>query len=98
MTNIVLQLVADKYLENEMSRSDWLKNWLKPSNLIALGALIVAVIGVWGGITIFSNKQELKVKNKCDVSQVKQIVGNKASSSQTIECSEDSKIEGVVQE
>ena len=81
-----------------MNQNDWLKNWLKPSNLIALGALVVTAIGVWGGITIFSNKQKLEVKNKCDVSQVRQTAGSKTSSSQTIECSDDSKIEGVVQE
>lgn len=81
-----------------MNRQDWLKSWLKPSNLIALGALVAAVIGVFGGITIFSNKQKLEVKNKCDVSQVRQTAGSKTSSSQIIECSEDAKIEGVVQE
>ena len=81
-----------------MTQNDWLKNWLKPSNLIALGALVVTAIGVWGGITIFSNQQKLEVKNKCDVSQVRQTAGSKTSSSQTIECSDDSKIEGVVQE
>ncbi|MGK7934775.1 MAG: hypothetical protein AB4206_03075, partial [Xenococcaceae cyanobacterium] len=71
---------------------------LKPSNLIALGALVVTAIGVWGGITIFSNQQKLEVKNKCDVSQARQTAGSKTSSSQTIECSDDSKIEEVVQE
>ncbi len=81
-----------------MTQNDWWKNWLKPSNLIALGALVVTAIGVWGGITIFSNQQKLEVKNKCDVSQVRQTAGSKNSSSQTIECSDDSKIEGVVQE
>ena len=81
-----------------MTQNDWWKNWLKPSNLIALGALVVTAIGVGGGITIFSNQQKLEVKNKCDVSQVRQTAGSKNSSSQTIECSDDSKIEGVVQE
>ena len=81
-----------------MSRIDWLKNWLKPSNLIALGVLVVTAIGVFGGITILTNRQELKVKNKCDVSDVRQTAGSKTSSSQNIECSDDSKIQGVVQE
>ncbi len=79
-----------------MNRNDWLKNWLKPSNLIALGSLLVAAIGVWGGITIFSNRQVIKGTEGCTITDSEQELSGSASSSQSIDCS-SSKIEGVKQ-
>ena len=61
----------------------WVKSWLKPANLIALAALIAAI---WGGVTIFANKQEVKLDENCDLNNVQQVAGNKPSSSQSVDC------------
>ena len=61
--------------------NSWLKSWLKPANLIALAALVAAI---WGGVKIFTNKQEVNLENNCDLSNVKQVAGDKSSSSQSL--------------
>jgi len=44
-----------------MSRRTWLRNWLKPANLIALGILIVTGIGVFQAT---KNSINISQKNK----------------------------------
>ena len=73
----------------------WWKSWLKPSNLIALAGLIVAI---WGGFTFLSNRQNVDAKNNCEVRDVAQKTGDKPNLGQSVECSDDSTIEGVTQE
>lgn len=75
---------------------NWFKSWLKPANLIALGALIVAVIGLWGGITIYKNRQVIEGTEGCTITDSEQELSGNASSSQNIKCT-DSTIEGVKQ-
>ena len=73
----------------------WLKSWLKPSNLIALAGLIVAI---WGGFTFLSNRQDVGAKNNCEVKDITQKAGDKLNLGQNVDCSDDSTIEGVTQE
>ena len=73
----------------------WFKNWLKPSNLIALASLIVAI---WGGFTFLSNRQNVDAQNNCQVKDVAQKAGNKPNLGQSVACSDGSTIEGVTQE
>lgn len=82
-----------------MSRDtdNWLKNWLKPGNLIALGSLIIAAIGLWGGIKIYTNRQVVKGTDNCEITDSEQELSGNASTNQTIDCSSGSKIEGVRQ-
>ncbi len=73
---------------------NWLKSWFKPANLIALGSLIVAI---WGGFTFLANRQDVGAKNNCEVRDVTQETGSKANLGQSVQCSNDSVIEGVQQ-
>lgn len=83
-------------MKNSEEQSSWLKSWLKPSNLIALAGLIAAI---WGGVTIFNKTQEVNAEKNCEVSQVKLKAGDKnISSSQKVNCSEDSKVTDVTVE
>ena len=75
--------------------NSWLKSWSKPSNLIALASLIVAI---WGGYAFLSNRQSVGAKNNCQVSDVTQKTGSKPNLGQSVECSDGSTIEGVTQE
>jgi len=75
--------------------TNWRNGWLKPSNLIALGSLIVAI---WGGFTFLSNRQEVDAKNNCQVRDVAQKTGEKPNLGQSVVCDGDSVIEGVKQE
>ena len=74
---------------------EWLRSWLKPSNLIALAGLIVAI---WGGFTFLSNRQNVEAQNNCKVSDVAQKTGSKENLAQNVICKNDSTIEGVTQE
>ena len=78
----------------QSTNNNWLKNWLKPSNLIALGALIVSI---WGGYTFLSNRQSVDAENNCEVKGVTQKTGDKENLSQSVNCSNDSTIENVIQ-
>lgn len=74
--------------------NSWWQSWLKPSNLIALAALVAAI---WGGVTIFANKQEVNLENSCDLSNFKQVAGDKPSSSQSLSC-DNSTGKDIIQE
>ncbi|MGB5636860.1 MAG: hypothetical protein WBM44_30580 [Waterburya sp.] len=75
--------------------NSWFKSWLKPANLIALASLIAAI---WGGYTFLSNRQDVDATNNCEVKDVTQKTGTKPNLGQSVECSDDSTIEGVRQE
>ena len=78
---------------NPNPNSEWWKSWLKPSNLIALAALIVGITGV----TFFTANQGVKGDKNCTIKGVKQDSGDRASLNQSIECSEGGIIEDVEQ-
>ena len=78
------------------NRNNWLKSWLKPSNLIAFGSLIIAVIGVWGGIKVFANRQVIKGTDNCEITNSEQELSGNASTNQTIDCS-NSTFDGIRQ-
>ena len=80
-----------------MSINSWLKNWHKPSNLIALTTLIVTAFGVWGGVKFFNNNQVIRGEKGCDISKVEQLKTSDSNSNQSIICSE-STIEDIKQE
>jgi len=75
--------------------NEWLKSWLKPGNLIALAGLIVAI---WGGFTFLANRQNIDAENNCEVKGVTQKSGTKENLGQSVNCSDGSVIERVVQE
>ena len=80
-----------------MSNKAWFNNWLKPSNLIALAALVVTIIGVWGGMKIFTNKQVIKGDDGCYVDGVLQDKSGNGNSSQEVDCSNKSTITNIEQ-
>ena len=77
------------------TNNDWFKSWLKPSNLIALGTLLVSI---WGGYTFLFNRQSVDAENNCEVRDVTLKTGEKENLSQSVSCRNDSIIEGVIQE
>ncbi len=80
-----------------MSRRAWFNNWLKPANLIALAMLVITAVGIFGGIKLLTNNQEITGEEGCEISGVEQHISNDSNSSQKINCS-SSKFKDIKQE
>ena len=80
-----------------MNIKTWLNNWLKPTNLIALGLLFVTGFGVFAGAKFFSNKQSVEAKDECEINTVNQKTTNESNSEQKVNCSNKSKVTDITQ-
>ena len=80
-----------------MNIRTWLKDLLKPANLIALGSFFVLSFSVFAGVKLFSNNQKVTGDNGCEVDKIEQEINGNTNSNQTVECDNNSKIMGVTQ-
>ena len=80
-----------------MNYRNWLNNWLKPSNIIALLGVIVACFGVFTVPKLLTDKKSVNAENKCEIDPVNQESTGEINSDQNVSCSGTSKIKGVIQ-
>lgn len=85
-----------------MNRRTWLTSWLKLSNLITLGLLMISAFGAFqlrkdSNNTLNKNSQTVTATEECNVD----ILGEKANSAnlqQKVMCSGGSHIKNITQE
>ena len=80
-----------------MNIRTWFNNWLKPTNIIALGLLFVTGFSVFAKTKFFSNKQSVDAKDDCEINTVNQKTTSESNSEQNVSCSSKSKVTGVTQ-
>ncbi len=85
-----------------MNRRTWLTSWLKPSNLIALGVLLIGAFTAFQSIKSSNDAPATKTQTvtateECNVDTVGQ-KANGANVEQKVDCSGGSEIKNITQE